>query len=207
MATLYSYFESASGFDLEPKKTFETESDEESDKSVYPPSQKVYKRAFSRSWLEKFVWLRYESYDEDLHRMYCKYCEQSNKDNTYTSGCKNFRISDIKKHSRSRDHSAATEAYLSKTSGATVTAALSRSTTINEEGVMAALRNIYWLAKEDLASLKYTSLNELTKLQGCDSITHLYVGENAKYTKDHLLVNLISLVLWTNTNVQDNIVF
>ena len=82
MATLYSYFESASGFDLEPKKTFETESDEESDKSVYPPSQKVYKRAFSSSWLEKFVWLRY---DEDLHRMYCKYCEQSNKDTPHTN--------------------------------------------------------------------------------------------------------------------------
>ena len=70
-----------------------------------------------------------------------------------------------------------------------MTAALWRSTTINEEGVMAALRNIYWLAKEDVASLKYTctSLNALTKLQGCDIITHLYVGENAKYTSPEVV--------------------
>ena len=62
-----------------------------------------------------------------------------------------------------------------------------RSTTINEEGVMAAMRNIYWLAKEDVASLKYTSLNELTKLQECDSIPHLYVRENAKYTSPEVV--------------------
>ena len=74
-----------------------------------------------------------------------------------------------------------------KTSGATVTASLRRLTTINEEAVLAALRNIYWLAKEDVASLKYNSLNELTKLQGCDSISHLYVGENAKYTSPEVV--------------------
>lgn len=52
---------------------------------------------------------------------------------------------------------------------------------------MGALRNIYWLAKEDMVSLKYTSLNELTKLHGCDSITNLYVGENAKYTSPEVV--------------------
>ena len=44
--------------------------------------------------------------------MYCKYCEETSKDNIYTSGCKNFRISDIQKHLRSHDHSASTETYL-----------------------------------------------------------------------------------------------
>ena len=94
MVTLYSYFGSASS--SEPKRATESDSETDSvdgvDRSVGPPSKKVYKRSFSSVWLEKFVWLRY---DARLDRMCCKYCEQSNKANTYTSGCKNFRISDI----------------------------------------------------------------------------------------------------------------
>jgi hypothetical protein len=119
--------------------------------------------------------------------MYCKYCEEANKKNTYTVGCKNFRISDIQKHSRSRDHAAAAEACLLKVTGATVTNALSKVMSLNEKAVMAAMRNLYWLAKEDVASLKYNALNELTKLQGCDSIDHLFVGENAKYTSPEVV--------------------
>ena len=38
-----------------------------------------------------------------------------------------------------------------------------------------------------MASLKYNSLNELTKLQGCDNITHLHVGENAKYSSPEVV--------------------
>ena len=38
-----------------------------------------------------------------------------------------------------------------------------------------------------MASLKYNSLNELIKLQGCDSISHLYVGKNAKYTSPEVV--------------------
>lgn len=127
-------------------------------KEEFPPSKKVYKRVFNRLWLEKFVWL---TYNEEDDRMYSEYCAQSRKANNYTSGSQNFRISDIKKHGKSRDHSAATEAYLLKTSGATVKAAVQRLTTVNEEAVMAAMRNVYWLAKEDVASVKYNSLNGL----------------------------------------------
>ena len=147
-----------------------TETETESD-SV--PRKKFYKQSFKSSWLDKFIWLTF-----DGDKMYCKYCLEIKK-NSYTVGCRNFQISDINKHTRSRDQSAAAEAYLLKASGATVTSALSRVVSLNEEAVIAALKNIYWLAKEDVASLKYNSLNELTKLQGCESITHLYVGKNA----------------------------
>lgn len=54
-----------------------------------------------------------------------------------------------------------------------MTAAVLRSYTINEEAVTAALRNIYWLV------IKY---NSLTQLQGCDHISHLRIGRNAKYS-------------------------
>ena len=157
----------------------------ESDCSESLSFRKVYKRGFKTSWLDKFVWLKYTG-----EKMYCKYCEEAKKKNSYTSGCMNFRISHIQKHGKSRDHSAATEAYLLKSSGATVTHAVTRLTTMNEEAVLAAMRNIYWLAKEDVASLKYNSLNELTKLQGCNAITHLYVGGNAKYSSPEVVTEM-----------------
>ena len=175
-ATLDNYFRLL-------KRTLESVTNSESDEepSVSPPKQKVYKRSFSSSWLERIVWLRH---NENRDRMYC---EETSKDNTYTAGCKNFRISDIQKHLRSRNHSTSTETYIMKKLGATVTTALLTLATVYEEAVIAALRNIYWLAKEDVASLKYNSLNELTKLQGCNNITHLHVGENAKYSSPEVV--------------------
>ena len=163
----------------------EDESTETETESDSVPRKKFYKRSFKSSWLDKFIWLTF-----DGDKMYCKYCLEIKKKNSYTVGCRNFRISDINKHTRSRDHSAAAEAYLLKASGATVTSALSRVVSLNEEAVIAAMKNIYWLAKEDIASLKYNSLNELTKLQKCESITHLYVGENAKYTSPEVVKDM-----------------
>ena len=119
---------------------------------IHTHQVKSSKRLFCKSWLQTFIWLKY---DEAEGYMYCKHCQEIQKKNSYTSRCKNFRLSDIQKHGKCHDHSAAAEAYLMKTSGATITAAFSRMTSINEEAVMAAMRNIYWLAKEDIASLKY----------------------------------------------------
>ena len=141
------------------------------------PPRKKYKRSFCSSWKEKFMWLEY-----DGQAMYCTYCKDAKKSNSYTSGCCNFRITDVQKHASGRDHRAAVEAYAMKVSGVTVTAGFQRINTEREEAVIAALKNVYWLAKEDISSMKYNSLNSLVKLQGCDQIEYLYVSENAKYT-------------------------
>lgn len=39
--------------------------------------------------------------------MYCKFYEETRKKNSYTSGCKNHRVSDIQKHAKGHDHNAA----------------------------------------------------------------------------------------------------
>ena len=49
------------------------------------------------------------------------------------------------------------------------------------------MRNVYWLSKEDVDSLKYNSLNKLVELQGYESIRNLYVSENAKYTSPEVV--------------------
>ena len=81
-----------------------------------------------------------------------------------------------------------------KVSGATVTAGFQRINTEREEAVIAALKNVYWLAKEDIASMKYNSLNSLVKLQGCDQIENLYVSENAKYTSPDVVKEMQGVI-------------
>ena len=53
--------------------------------------------------------------------------------------------------------------------------------------VTCAMRNVYWLASEDIASLKYNSLNDLVTLQRCSTVKDLYVSENAKYTHHQIV--------------------
>ena len=125
------------------------------------PLNKKYKRSFHSSWKDKFLWLEY---DHESECMYCTYCKEAKKNNSYTTGCQNFRITNVKKHASSRDHRVAAESYVMRLSGATVTAGFHRLTTEHEEAIIAAMGNIYWLAKEDIASLKYNSLNSLVSL-------------------------------------------
>lgn len=52
--------------------------------------------------------------------------------------------------------------------------------------VVSAMRNVYWLAKEQVATLKYSSLNQLLVLQGCPDIVHLSRSKNADYSSYHI---------------------
>ena len=88
-------------------------------------------------------------------------------------------MSDIQKHGKCHDHSVAAEAYLMKTSGETIIGTFSRMTSLNKEAVMAAMRNIYWLAKENIATLKYN---------------YLYVRENAKFTSPKVVKEMVFVI-------------
>ena len=152
----------------------ESPPDGSEDKEIVEPTAKKSKQLFCTLWKDKYLWL---NYDGDF-----MYCLDANKKNSYTSGCKNFCISDIQKHALGKDHRSEVEIYAMKSSEATVPIAFQRISDEREEAILAALKNVYWLAKEDVASLKYNSLNELVEIQSCKFITNLYVGKNAKYT-------------------------
>ena len=42
--------------------------------------------------------------------------------------------------------------------------------------------NVFWLASEEIATLKYVSLNNLVMMQGCIDLQNLSVAKNAQYT-------------------------
>ena len=76
-------------------------------------------------------------------------------------------------------------------------------TTEREQAIACAMRNVYWLSKEDVPSLKYNSLNKLVELQGCESIRNLYVGENAKYTSPEVMQEVLSQCI--KSDIRDEI--
>ena len=63
----------------------------------------------------------------------------------------------------------------------TLTRLALQALTRNEEAVIAAMRVVYWLAHEEIATLKYHSLLDLFVTQGFGLLTALDVGRNAQY--------------------------
>lgn len=61
-------------------------------------------------------------------------------------------------------------------------AAWNRSMSDADKSVVAAMRTVHWMAKEDIPIKKYSSLMEFQSLQGCEAITKLSVAQNATYT-------------------------
>jgi len=138
---------------------------------------------FNSGWLSEFSWL---SYVDD--RMFCTVCKRAGRSNTYsTSGCTNFRVSDLRKHSKCNEHKFALEAVHLQESSNTISDCVNSMSTRAEAAVTCAMRKVYWLASEDIASIKYNSLNDLVTLQGYSALKDLYVGENAKYTHHQIV--------------------
>ena len=96
-------------------------------------------------------------------------------------------VSDLKKHGEYNDHKFALEAICLQQSSNTVSGYINCTSTHAEAAVICAMRNVYWLASEDIASVKYNSLNELVTFQGCSALKDLYVGENAKFTHHQIV--------------------
>ena len=177
MADLRSYF-LPSGSSSNSRNVEEEEEETES----MPPSKKP-KRSFNSEWLCEFSWLSYID-----GRMFCTVCKHGGRSNFYsTAGCSNFRVSDLRKHSKRNEHRFALEAVRLQESSNTVSDCVNRMSTRTEVAITCAMRNVYWLASEDIASLKYNSLNDLVTLQGCSALKDLYVGENAKYTHHQIV--------------------
>ena len=45
-----------------------------------------------------------------------------------------------------------------------------------------AMVNVFWLVSEEIATLKYISLNNLVMIQGCIDLQNVSVAKNSQYT-------------------------
>ena len=133
------------------------------------------KHLFREQWKDKWHWLSY-----DGHKMICSLCKNHNKENTFTSGCTNFRTSTLERHVMCHDHQSSLKAEaLAKDFTQAANAAVKKSA--SEPGLVAAMRTVFWMGQEDLPIKKYPSLVEFLKLQGCDSLKQISIAGNATY--------------------------
>lgn len=152
------------------------------------------KDKFRSKWLVEFPWIRY---DKAKNVMFCDLCCTHKKDNPYVNGTQNFKKTNVKRHAHSSDHLKAQEANQCES----LTTLAGQARNRRKRAVEMAMRNVYWLAKEEVATMKYESLNQLLQLQGCTDIEALVVGRNAKYTSYHIaeeMQNCISDYLKAN---------
>ena len=105
--------------------------------------------------------------------MLCLVCIESSKANPFTCGCMNFRTSTLSRHTESQDHHHHMASNFER--------AVVNSIALQEKTVASALRTVYWLGKEYIATKKYRSLLNFLKLQGCKDLENLIVGKNASY--------------------------
>ena len=127
-----------------------------------------------------YPWLRFDS---ALGVMYCKYCRECSSLGVYATGTKNFKNTNLKRHVSSADHR---HAVVVGTSCARLDDVAAQMISTADAAVITAMRNIYWLAKEEVATLKYSSLNDLLVLQGCQSMKDINVGRTAQYSSYHI---------------------
>ncbi|XP_048236859.1 zinc finger protein 862-like [Haliotis rufescens] len=127
-------------------------------KEPVPKKAKVEKR-FQSDWLTKYNWLRFDS----SLGMICDVCVCDTKTNAFTVGCHNYRHSTLVRHMKADDHKSAVQATCLRQEMSTV---VSKVLSDKEYAVRSAMLNIYWLAKEQIASSKCSALMELCMLHG-----------------------------------------
>ena len=111
------------------------------------PKAKAAKRNFQSTWLEKYKWLRYNN----TKGMLCLICIESSKANPFTSGCITFRTSTLTRHRESQEHqNALEEVYMISN----FERAVVNSVTLQEKGLVSALKTVYWLGKKYIPTQK-----------------------------------------------------
>ena len=146
------------------------------------PVEKKRKHDFMQSWMSTRPWLesrcRSETCGSDSKTyMFCSWCIASSKSNAFTNGCDNFRTSTLQRHVTSKDHiEAMQDINLREEMGEAAKTARDHK----EDAIIRAMQAAYWMAKEDIASLKYESLLQFLEIQGVD-LKSMSVGGNASY--------------------------
>ena len=141
----------------------DSDTDSESDQ----PSAKKKKDSheFQSSWLDKHDWLRYVG-----EKMFCTLCIQQKKDCSLTRGSTNYRTSTLTRHIKHKQHQQTLLEIVQRTEyeKSSKSAHKQMSTLYKDkfDALHKVLRNVYWLAKENMPMFKYPSMYKLLKLQG-----------------------------------------
>lgn len=164
----------------------EIDSDDDSDRSEKGP---VVVKKFQPKWLTLYnTWLRYDSHE---NRMFCELCKKSGLKNAMTEGTSNFRTSTLNRHVTSADHQRALIAPFEKTN---LKKAVNKALTQEEEGIIVAMKTIYFLVQEAMPLSKYGRVVEFLKDLNTPNIDKLQVNDRVDYTSYNTALDLLKAV-------------
>ena len=123
----------------------------------------------------KYTWLEYK----EKNAMFCELCLGALKTNAFTVGCSNFRTSMLERHDAHSDHQVS---IVAKSMEGSMARAVAAAPTVKERAVDAAMKAVYWLCMEGIATQKYSSLLSLLELLNTPYVQELRCSENATYT-------------------------
>ena len=128
----------------------------------YSSDEGIDERHFVNSWKDNYPWIKY---DDTNSKMYCITCKKQKKNNIFaTSGSINFRRSALTDHSRSMEHVDAVRAEQESTNAAPI---FTSGMEMADKAMLILVQAAYFIAKEDIAILKFEELTNL--LERCVS--------------------------------------
>lgn len=133
-----------------------------------PPATKRLRqeeRTFVPSWKATFPWV----YLDEAGAMRCKYCVEARKTNAFTTGCRTFKKDNLAKHVQTNDHRAALSAISGRRD---MERAISNVYRSEEQAVIAALKTVFFMAKNNLASDIFSDLKEFLVVQVIMCVAH-----------------------------------
>ena len=130
-------------------------------------------RSFQTRWLLDHTWLRFEN-----GAMFCHFCHRSKTNPFGSAGCTNFRTSTLQRHKDCKDHEDALHEEVMRDTFNNQQRCVMRE---QSHAIITAMKAVYWLAKEDIATVKYNSMLTFLEEVGVTCVKDLHVAGNATY--------------------------
>ena len=150
-----------------------------------------HKTGYNRTWEADHTWVFYV----DGEGMYCKLCRKFDTKNRQnqakvwnTEPCTTVRKEVIARHEASAMHKEALEqertCQILKARGG-IREAVQSQVALQKSAVIGAMKCLYWLCKRGIAhTTQYQPLLSLAMSHGCNYLSVLSVGGNARYTSE-----------------------
>lgn len=152
----------------------DSEADDSMTADTQTASKKKKSHVFNESWKQHRPWL----FLNEKNEMKCKWCIDTGKNNSFTTGNKNYRTSTLERHV---DLPAHKQAILDLKHSSDFKMSSLNALHKKQDALERAMSVVYWLAKENIASLKYGSMLEFLEFQGV-KLDSMNVGNNATYS-------------------------
>ena len=124
-------------------------------------------RTTRREWFTRFPWLKMEQKENNDQKLFlCNFCISAGRKNIFTTGklTNNPKTDDFVKHEKTVDHKFAVTAKLSAENREMPQSA-GKAFSKLKEAIIATMRTVYFIGKQDLAKDKISDLQEFCLLQ------------------------------------------